>query len=374
MKVGIITIHNAINYGSALQAYALHKTIEDMRHNCYIINYLNGTIESLYRPKLNVKDIITGLLHLHLRSTIKEIIEGYYGNRYRILNIKFKLFWREYHKITKAIYDINSLADDEFDALICGSDQIWEPGITGGLDRNFFCDIKDKKIIKISYAASGGLPYKNQNDNYLFQKYIKNFDYISVRENEMAEYLEKINVKNVKVVADPTILLCREQWLKLIKKPKIENDYMFAYLMWEDNKILNTIAAIEKETGVKALIITRAKEYVIFNGKKIDTSNPYTFLGLIKEAKYVVSNSFHGTVLSIIFNKQFLSFNSGQRLQTLLGNLGLNQRLIEFDGSSHCKIDDVIDWENVGMRLQDLRNSSMDFLNKALKRDINEGI
>lgn len=369
MKVGIITIHNAINYGSALQAYALRKVVENLGHDCYIVDYKNKKLEDYYRPQFFSNDIKDGLIHMNFRSSIKELMERLHNNRYWKLNKRFKLFWLNYRKKTKPIYSIESLVNYKFGALICGSDQIWEPGITGGVDRMFFCDIKDDKVIKISYAASGVLPYKDETDNYLLNKYIKNFNFISVRENEMVEYLDKMYIKNVKVVLDPTLLLDKEHWLKFVKKPKIKSDYIFVYLMWTDSEILEVVKTIENETGIKSLIISRAAEYVYFNGIKVDTSNPYAFLGLIYNAKYVISNSFHGTVFSILFNKQFFSFNSGQRIRTLLNNLEIGQRLIEFDGTRHCNMCDAINWENVRKRLQDLYDYSIGFLIEALNKE-----
>lgn len=92
-------------------------------------------IESYYRPKYFNNEIIKGFIHFHYRSSIKELIQNFQNNRYRKLNSKFKLFWSNYKKVTRPVYNIETLIHFEFDAIICGSDQIWEPEITGGLDR-----------------------------------------------------------------------------------------------------------------------------------------------------------------------------------------------------------------------------------------------
>ena len=360
MKVGIITIQNAFNYGSTLQAYALQQVLEELGHDVEIIDYQNKRLNRIYRPSNTYKQIFKSMISGHIRSGLIELTEQYKNrkdNVYIQISKKYDEYRKQYLKLSKEVFSegLKNLA--VYDAIITGSDQVWNIEITGG-DDIYYLKIPNFNGKKISYAASGTL--KNTLDKI---DTVKDIRYISVREKQLKYEIEQMCAIKVTDTCDPTLLLDKKYWD--IQVQKIQGNYIFAYLMWDETFIIDYLMRLSEKKKMPVLMVHRIQTDVLLNGKKLSVSTPGDFINLIANAKYVVSNSFHGTVFSVIFNKQFQTFASGSRVNDFLNGLSLKERLITKEHIGN--IDEKINWEDVYAIIENEKKKSMDFLKKSLE-------
>lgn len=322
MKIGILTFHFVDNYGAVLQAYALKSYLISIGHDVDILNYSNPFLRSLTRSKFNK-------LKSKVWAVVKRMIAGTKKHK------SFELFRKQRLEInnrpihSKELFEM-FIVNNSYDVIIVGSDQVWNPSITGS-DETYLLSINSEKIVKISYAASFG---KSLIDNTWLDKLcyqINSYKAVSVREKTAKSFLCKKNVtKNVSVVADPVFLLERAVWEKLATKRLVKEDYILCYVMPGDSiiekRIEKAALKISEEKSLKIIYIGR-KEYkrFLFDGKDMIDASPEDFLSLFQYATIVLTNSFHGTAFSIIFNKDFYSFVNNE----LSAEMQLGSRIID---------------------------------------------
>lgn len=368
-KIGIITFHNAHNYGAMLQAFALQEKVKNMNYNVEIINYRNPKFEEGYKvanwKKINAKQYIKNII----KSTV--LRKQYYG-RYNA----FKQFERDKFKLSE-VYESeeNLLANPPmYDVYIAGSDQIWNTNIVGRLSDAYTLNFKTYDGIKISYAASIGNSNIDEKYTDEFKKKIEKIDYISVREENAKHELQKIIEKNVNVVLDPTLLLSKEHWENIINKSlnknRIKEKYILVYIFKEKPEYIEMVNYLSEKTGYKIVQFNIKSKYKNTLCSAYE-SGPIEFIDLIKNAEYVCTDSFHGTVFSIIFNKAFFVFpfeSTISRFNNLLGKLNLLDRIIS-SKSEFEKIDfnKKIDYIEVNELLEEERKKSVLFLENAIE-------
>ncbi|GAB4318049.1 MAG: hypothetical protein Kow0019_19440 [Methanobacteriaceae archaeon] len=374
MKIAIITLNSAHNFGASLQAYALQKTLENLNFEVDIINYRYKRIDNIYNPyrrtkrgPLDVKFYLSRLkLHLLDRYKIRK-----YNN--------YEKFMAEYFNLTAPYKTINQLVDVEwdYDFYICGSDQIWNSHITRGLQPAYFLDFLPKNSKKIAYAASLGTDTIHEHDIPIFKKYLHHIDCISVRERSSIKAIKECTDKPIHVTADPTLLLKKEDYDKLKIDPKFKDkDYIFVYLI-DRNEELYKIA--EKISQQENLPVVFSSPYLppekVFKKQmgSVWDMGPREFLGVIANAKYVVTNSFHGNIFSILYQKPFISaphFITSARVLEFLSAVNLKQVLFT-DSKKFTSINDIeFDYEDVQKRVKDLKEKSINYLKKSLVGDV----
>ena len=233
MRIGILTFHNAHNYGAVLQAYALKTLIKNMGYDVKIINYRNEALKKVYSPKLNINITKRDLIFpTRWKSLIKQKMQNKFAqdewSRQYLAFSKFinnVLLDGDTLEVTKA-----DLERETFDYLICGSDQIWNTWITNGLDPVYFLDFKTNAK-KISYAASMPCELVNRDEREI--KYLKDniskFDYVSVREEELAKKLSEICKQSIEVTLDPSLLLDSKDYKKIELKTAFNKKYIFIF-------------------------------------------------------------------------------------------------------------------------------------------------
>lgn len=330
MKIGIISIHSAHNFGSVLQAYALQEKIKKLGNKVQIINYRPNYIDAeyklfsieYYKKHKGIKNKILRLIFRIL--TIKSRIKKYQ---------KFENFIKENMDTTKVFSSYKELINYnfDFDVVICGSDQIWNTKITKGIDKTYFLDFINKNILKVAYAPSIG-------NNKIDKKYIKefknkinSFDFLSVREKSTSDFLKKYTNKKINSVLDPTLLLEKKEWDRFIKKSsiKLPNKYVLVYMLEYNNKFKDIVLKISNYLNITVISINKRK---YFNKEKLFSNiGPEDFLKLFKNAEMIITNSFHGTAFSIIFEKRICIIpneNSGMRLIDLSNKLGFEKNVI----------------------------------------------
>lgn len=330
MTTATITCHDVYNFGASLQAYALQQW--QLKHGIenVIINYKPSYLSGHYSFKsINPK---------YDRPFVRWAYWAakFYG-RWRSLTRKRKFdeFTQECLKLTDRRYeDIESLRKDppSADVLIAGSDQIWNTLFENGKDPSFYLDFGKKCQRRISYAASfatdkiyGGVHFENKLTSLL-----RNFDRISVRETSGLDILSHLGIENGVMVCDPVFLLSSENWKKLMRKPRnaeLNDKFILVYDCETGNNLKSAALEASKQMNAPIYCINYSKQYAEMN---FPYEGPREFLWLLANAEFVVSNSFHATAFSLIFNKPIIVVGRTE---------GINSRMIDLldcFGLSEC--------------------------------------
>ncbi len=363
-KVGILTFHRAHNYGAVLQCYALQEFIRNIGCDAEIIDYRPKEIIKAYKliPKLlfdpNSK---SSKLMIVVKYSILFILR-FCINIWR--SRLFVRFMRDKYNLSSNAYNYEFKKNHDYDLYIIGSDQIWNPILTKELNSIFWGDFEVSKFAKkVTYAASSSYYDFTDIQEKKIEQYIKNFHKLSVRENDLAEYLKLKFNKAAQVVLDPTLLVNSDVWDKIAVKPSYDR-YLLTYAI---GRCVSDIAEqIAKERGLKIININIMYKNVIRNKKVF---GPADFVGLFKYAEYIVCSSFHGTAFSIIYNKEFCSVGAGthldSRVKSLLQDLKLENRLI-FNTKDIEELSESVDYQCANAKLMELKKASADFLNGVI--------
>lgn len=353
-RIGIITIHSDLNYGAALQAYALNEFLRNQGYQAEIINYIKiPNHPRTYPFPINIA--------------------------YKLMNIPRFRRYRKFLKSSVTTKTYNSLEElmtnfnEPFDILISGSDQVWNPTCGGFINKlnpaYYLAFGSHDKYKKIAYASSVGSYVFNKEEIPYIKKWLGDYDHLSTREISGSQQLEKILGRPVKVVLDPTLLLNKSDWNKVAHKINIEEDYVLVYYIDEIAECVEYARKIADKNGWKVAMMTNTLKRFPGVDINIPFCGPAEFLGLFANAKYITTNSFHGTAFAINFNKDFISVikrNSPQRAQTLLNNIGLPERLL-------TNIEDVdklplhINYDEPNKKLNELRQDSISYLLNAIE-------
>ena len=364
MKIGILTFHCAHNYGAVLQAYALQEYLKSLGHEVEFIKYEPEYLLEPYRvfPNIRKKQSLATVLSAIARSvlTIFYSIPRHYAFK-KFISDKLIISSKE----VKTVEDISG-----YDAYIVGSDQIWNLNITRGYDPVYWLGIKDKNALKISYAASISQNKITEGQEEQVAKFLNNFDSISVRETQAQELLQPLATKEIHTVLDPTLLVDKQVWDGLDLSRPIAEKYVLVYYVGYSPNIGRIADNIAKEIGAKVITLVPYPTFRNRKGKN-QTATPIDFVRYFKHAEFVVTSSFHGTVFATIFNRPFytveinaLKGGSSTRMKSLLNALNLDSRLV--DEASTPK-HSLIDYTSTNRQLQNLRDSSQEFLINALK-------
>ncbi|WP_029502254.1 polysaccharide pyruvyl transferase family protein [Lachnoclostridium phytofermentans] len=365
MKVGVVTFHNAHNYGASLQTWALQKVLKNLGTEPGVIHYHPNIIDKLYvAPKLDTtKKKLKYMLKKDYRSRIKSQV--YKNKRYnKFIREKFHLIgdYTTYEELLNANLSL--------DAYITGSDQVWNSDHTGGFDPAYTLDFAKPGTKKISYAASVGREYILPQYREQFRQSLESYTAISVREPSAQPAIEALTEKPVEVVLDPTLLLEKKDYEELKRPGQFKGRYIMVYMMEANKELVQFANRLSVAIGLP--IIQRKLPGVFRNelGSYYEDTAA-EFLGEIEKAEYVITNSFHATVFSLIYEKPFISMlhtSTGARTSDLLKSVGLESHLLyhieDFHDMKQFEIDDV---DALRQRIRELRASSLDFLKRALE-------
>lgn len=350
-----VTFHRANNYGAMLQAYALQKILE-RKYNTSILDYYCDAVFDGYKliSFKNGKKVIKSLFKLPF----------YYSRYKKFAKFRKKLSLTEHYKNIMKLKKFPPAAD----AYIVGSDQVWNPNITNGLDDVYFLNFGSNKTKRIAYAASCG------NYNYIlemeqtFKSKIECFDAISVREKKLLLPIKKVSGKDVNNVLDPVLLLEKNDWLNLIGKRKLMKEkYIFAYSVGNATELYyDVVNELAKNYGYLIVFFDRRdKEHNFkYSSKSLYNSGPLEFVNLLYNADLVVTTSFHCLALSILFNKRFGAVMSTypDRLISLLEEFNLNKRIISSISDVGNFFENEIDWDSVNILLNEKSKESINWL------------
>jgi len=364
MKYGTITFHRAVNFGAVLQTLALQEALKKTGIDSEVIDYRCQFIERHYAP-FRITDVF------NLRRVYGIVKANAFSRNNRS---KFDEFIRKYIKTSSCIYNTkNDLLDSNsaYDAFIAGSDQVWSY-FCAGFDKAYFLDFVLDKRKKMSYAASFGVDSIPEEYIQNYEMLLKDFHRISVREEQGKQILQDILHVDVPIVLDPTLLLTRAEWGNYMNPVKHKGEYILVYLMTETEEILSFARKLSARTKYKIIYIND-RFYKRYGMTNVDTLSPSDWLTLVLNAKYMITNSYHGVAFSINFNIDFFveflaePAKVNSRLKNILDIFDLKERLI-----SNMHKESVltkIDYALVNKKLEIERNSSMQYIN-GLKRQV----
>lgn len=357
MKIGILTFFNVSNYGAIMQSWALQKFLTKQGHDVWFVNHV---------PKAN-EDTYWSIPFIWMGSVPRKI-----G---KVVTLPLAMFLRalkirKYKKFVKQFMKVDAVRDsvEGYDLIVVGSDQVWNYELTGGYDDFFWgnAPVRDKKPLYVAYAAS-----VNQ-DSFDREDYVKrsleNFKVVSVREKSSVDLISRYTDKPVHFVSDPTYLVEREDWNDIIDPAQIpQEDYLLIYPVGNMPATLSIGRQMAKARGLKVIIMV-SQMFLNQNSETHYFDSPQGFISKLSGAKVVVTSSFHGTILSTVFNKDFYSVrhieDSNSRASSLLNYLGLQDRMVScFEQCATCS---PIDYKEVNNRIYQLRKESSDFLTSSL--------
>lgn len=377
MKIGILTqpLHN--NYGGLLQAYALKEVLQSLGHEATIINRQSKKVSTFRKYGSVVKSILIGRTiaqNVLLNESFKEEISR------ETRKFREKYIPNLTHLITdnEGMQDLNNM---RFDAYVVGSDQCWRPRYSPSI-RNYFLDfaINDNRVKRIAYATSFGVSeweYTDE-DTTACSELLKKFDAISVREDSAIDLIKnKLGRGDAIHVLDPTMLLSKEHYNNLVESENAPASpgNLNVYVLDKTPEKDKLVRQIEEKLQLKAFEVLPVKRLNEQKVTKVNIEdfvypNPAAWIRGFQDAKFVVTDSFHGTVFSILFNKPFISIaNTGRglnRLTSLLKMFNLEKRLIfSSKDISHFNLNEI-DWVNTEAILSYNKEKSIQFLRNNL--------
>ena len=379
IKVATLTFHVAHNYGAMLQAYALEKAINNLGYDCCVLDY-----RFPYLDRWNGVRTRTDLCKIHgpMLGSMKYVsrcLKGYYKKENsKTARRKFNSFMHEEMRLSKKVYEsFESLSKiKEYDCIVLGSDQIWNPNLTGGVAKEYYGCCFDKSSTKIiSYAASSGTDSLDEQVEKEIPNFLSELSAIGVREKGLANYIKTQYRLNAQTVIDPVFLLSKNEWERLGAKSKFEKKYpyLLIYAFQTSDYIYEVAKQIADERGLKIISICYEKKDDFPEALQLTDCGPLDFVSLIQNADFVCTSSFHGMAFSIIFEKSFYCVGHplySQRNRDLLSELKLETRMLCEEEGVREFLD--IDYIKTDSRKRELVNKSISFLRRSIGGNCDE--
>lgn len=359
MKVGILTFHCVHNYGAMIQAYALQEQLRLMGVESCIIDYRPDYLTNYYHRQISFKSCFKHAL----KDTIKLLLTKLLASKQMAQRYdNFQWFCRSYMKLIE--YPSKSGFSD-LDYVILGSDQIWFDNITGSISGPYYGDGFKCKVL--SYAASSRYDSLNDNQREDFRHVLTNLKAIGVREQRFSKLLQPLTSQHVFVNLDPTLLASKEIFDSLNLRRPLDEKYVYTYEVATNPEVKKMAENFAKANGCKLISMTgHVNLHTI--GRSFDlVASPKRMLEYIKYAECVFTTSFHGTALSLVFEKNFYSIrqnnSADDRMYSLLSQLDIVEKFINmYERPITCHVD----YERVNPKLKQLKQDSFNYLNSNL--------
>lgn len=371
MKIGIFTFHRAYNYGAVLQAFALKKYLEYLNNDVFFIDYWPKYHERVYKlwnwSFLSDKTL----------SPITKIKYGvslfltYYIKRRRFN--KFKGFIKSYLDVIneKAIYSTGQMIAPIADMYIYGSDQIWRYDRAIGTFDPVYFGLYPKDGVKIAFSASMGVLEESSDSVNFLQNNLSNFQNISVREENLCQFIQPFIKIKVEQTLDPVFLLSAEEWKNLFGLQDRNEKYILFYNLLTPSDFVNDIVSSFSESlGYKIIEISGIVRPCCFGRRFKQNIGPVEFLDLVYNSALIISSSFHGVAFSLIFQKQFVALgmkHKGDRVKSLLKKLEIPDRYLDKEESINSL--KPIDYSSVNDLLESYKLKSKDYINQVINKE-----
>lgn len=363
-KVGIITFHEALNYGAVLQAYALKAVCDEMGCETHIVDYNYGGINEKVAP---VSKFLTATNKKAALPALIRGILGYFGDKKR--ENAFASFREKYLSESPRCHCAEDISALGYDVLIAGSDQIWNRGVTmQRYDPVFFMNFETDARKVLYGASSEDVPFSGEKEEAFIQALEGLDGTISIREKKLADYVETLTGKQYPVVLDPTLMAGRAVLEKITIPELSEEPYILLYQIDSNPESDISVRSLEARFGCRVYTMTVPRIGDTYGRR--GEAGPEEFLALLKGAQFLVTNSFHGIALSILFEKNFYVYENGgvmSRIDGLLELAGLENRKVKL--VADIDPDFPVDYETVDTRLENARTDSIVFLRQILNGD-----
>ena len=325
-KCGIVTFHSSHNYGSVLQAYAMVRVMQKMGLDAELIDFRHPRTTDMYEWRLwSYKNWKWNLRELVLRGLFS------FGKKREQV---FSDFIENVLKKSKRVKDKNDIPDI-YDILVCGSDQIWNPKASGENDPIYYLGF-GTTTCKFSYAASSGSVRFGDENPELFKKYLQNLKSIGVRERFMQEYIKEELGLVSEINPDPTFLLNASEWSEIEKPYKgLPDNYLLIYTIKRPKETINFAHQVAVSLNLPTVQICNDRDLNALMHKDVDyrlmNVSPQQFLWLFHHASFIVTNTFHGNMFSVIYRKNFVHYgtnSSDTRISTLHDEIRLKNKIV----------------------------------------------
>ncbi len=365
-KIGILTFHCADNYGAVLQAYALQKKLAEIGCDCEIIDYKCPFIIEGYR-------LFSRKALKSIKSLLRYTLNFFFLLRRKQAFIKFR---KSYLKLSGEVFDKTTIkqAANKYDLIIAGSDQIWNEQKSHSIDVFMLDWVTDRKK-KIAYAASFGydqIPKELFHQSQNYKEWLSSFAYISVREEQAANIVAGFSNKRPPVVLDPVMLFSENEWRRMFEVRRRTGDEYILLYTFQPGHTLRFAEYMSKKTGLPIIYINSNFRRII-DAKYKRACSPTEFVKLFLNARYIITNSFHGTALSIVFNKDFFvdmlpqPNNVNSRLEHILNIFNLGDRILKEDHNENTL--EPIGFDVVNRKLEKLRCEAMQYLKIVTEKE-----
>lgn len=338
-KIGVITMHKVLNYGSALQTYALQTVLENMGNKVQIIDYIYpNEYHKQYMPISKLRQCI---------HVISDLVKGRpYSKKVKFFNE----FYKKYFKLTKTYYTKEELEQDppECDVYMTGSDQVWNPNSIHE-DTSFMLSFTDSPN-KVAFSASFAKTIVPEKYKELYASELRKYKKIYMREKKGCELLKELTGVDSEVVLDPTLLLDKNKWIEFSKesKIKVKCPYILVYVLGYSFNVYpyvyELIKYVHRKTGLELVILNMNNKYAykLTDKKIVKDADVFDFVKLFSDASLVITDSFHGTAFSLNLNTPFYSVvneddRADSRIVDLLTMTGEHERIVR-KGSDYTKI------------------------------------
>ena len=388
MKLGIVSCYFINNYGSILQAYALQEYFNSKGVDCDTVSveclkpYLDAKKKQYYFCNIRKVGLLFSKLPMAYLKLLQKINYKNLGDRYSERVHKFDEFRKNFNLSIENASSINQLTDMSviYDTVVVGSDQLWRPDniFPGYYTLSWVPD----NIPKISYATSFGVAELDRCCRSTAKVFLNRFSAISVRESSGSRLVKELTGKNPCVVCDPVFLLTKNQWDRLSDTSQCpKQKYIFTYFLGGGRECRKFVEKLSAVTGLPVLGAVHNDSYVASDegiDYPIASCSPNEFLGLISNAEYVCTDSFHAAAFSVIFNKNFFAFNrfkskkhgTNTRIESFLKTAGLETRLISAPDKVYDIVLSDIDYEAVNNKMLSFINRSYDFIEKEILQGV----
>lgn len=392
-RVAIIThFHGSTNYGGVLQAYALRKVIADMGYAAEQLRYLTSSeikpeplptkAKNLFTTSIKnaVSEKQLGAFFLRagkfgITFIPRKIFNKLIVSKHRALRAENFAHFNEKYVPSSKVYTRNTIAEsvDDYDIFITGSDQVWNPN---WFHAPYYLDFVPEEKTKIAYAASTAVSHLTQEQYGKMQPLVSRFQHISVREENAVSMLQGMTDKKIEWVLDPTLLLSAEEWNEVAAENPVKEPYVFAYILGDRKDNQKCATDFAKKKGLKLVTFpftASGSPRQIFFGDIHSYGGPDVWLSLIRDAEYVITDSFHAVVFSIVYRKQFAvlkrsgdgengSMNS--RMYSLCKMFPeIEERIIGVDGVQ--VVEEEMQWDGVVSALEREKERCLSWLSGA---------
>lgn len=391
-RVGIVSCYFQPNYGSMIQALATQMALDKLGYENETIDItgFNGEIKKAkirYFIKASLtSDILLSKIGMAKNVLIKKISRNAYAENSAVRKNKFSNFSKQMFRLSKKVGskdELGKYAAENYSTVLVGSDQLWLPG---NIAADYYTlNWVPSSVNTVAYATSFGQSVLPKDSAAKAAVFLKKIKHIGVREESGQKLVKQIVGRNVPVVCDPTLLFTGEEWLTIQKaEPIIKEPYIFVYFLGNNPPHREFVKRLKEETGCKIVALVHLDEFVKSDEGYADNTpyevDPADFLNLIRNASYVCTDSFHCSVFSMQYERNFFSFrryarktasSTNSRLDTLFKLAGVRNRILSGDEDVKECLSRKIDYNAIEMNLKRIRTQSYEYLKAALADERN---